>query len=86
MLHKLTDSENLYTKAKCLSDDVSGKSSSLNLLKESLQGICASTDLDRHCERIAVDAALYKISQSIELQYFIIHKRCTNIQKKAGKS
>ena len=85
MLHKLTDSETLYTKAKCLSDDVSSKSSSLSVLKESLQGICASVDLDSECERAAVEAVLQKIIQSIELQYIIMQKRHANIQKKASK-
>ena len=85
MFHNLIDSENLYSKAKCLADDVSAKSSSLSLLEESLQETCTSAELDRECERAAVEAALRKISQSIELQYITMQKRHANIQKKASK-
>ena len=85
MFHNLIDLENLYSKAKCLADDVSAKSSSLSLLEESLQEACTSAELDRECERAAVEAVLHKISQSIELQYITMQKRHANIQKKASK-
>ena len=71
---------NLYSKAKCLSDEVSAKSSSRSVLKESVQGICAPADLDSECETAAVEAAFNKIIQSIELQYNIMQKRHANMQ------
>ena len=85
MLYNHTDSENLYTEAKALSDQVSKNSSSLNLLKESLQQKCSPSGLEGECQRAAVETALQKICQSIELQYITMQKRHANIQKKASK-
>ena len=85
ILYNLIDSENLYTEVKALSDHVSEKSSSLGILKDSLQELCSSPTLEQECQKAAVELALQKISESIELQYITMQKRHESIQKKASK-